>query len=174
MLAPVCRCLRYACVQACIYVHATSITQFSIFYLGATHIQDLSQEDAHYSETVSAVLHGNSSRWIDQNTLTHLVPSCGSAFSKWSYEDFLLPISFEGSSQWLLKYILFNVPNLQCKDKTGNSPRSRYWEGGSRFRKSTPQEELGANHVLAERRRREKLNERFIILRSLVPFVTKV
>jgi hypothetical protein len=28
--------------------------------------------------------------------------------------------------------------------------------------------------VLAERRRREKLNDRFITLRALVPFVTKV
>ncbi|MQL94542.1 hypothetical protein Taro_027200, partial [Colocasia esculenta] len=36
------------------------------------------------------------------------------------------------------------------------------------FCKGTPQHELSASHVLAERRR-EKLNERFIVLRSLVP-----
>jgi len=119
-------------------------------------------------------LHRNSSRWSDPNTLTHLAHSRQSAFSKWSYENHILPISFEGTSQWLLKYILFSVPNLHCKDKNENSPSSKDGEGGSRYQKSTPQEELSANHVLAERRRREKLNERFIILRSLVPFVTKV
>jgi hypothetical protein len=36
------------------------------------------------------------------------------------------------------------------------------------------QTELSASHVLKERRRREKLNEGFAMLRSLVPFVTKV
>lgn len=80
----------------------------------------------------------------------------------------------EGTSQWLLKYILFSVPFLHTKYRDENSPKSRDGDAAGRFRKGTPQDELSANHVLAERRRREKLNERFIILRSLVPFVTKM
>ncbi|XP_038982750.1 transcription factor GLABRA 3-like isoform X2 [Phoenix dactylifera] len=34
--------------------------------------------------------------------------------------------------------------------------------------------DASASHVLSERRRREKLNEKFLVLRSLVPFVSKV
>lgn len=83
----------------------------------------------------------------------------------------------EATSQWLLKYILFSVPYLHSKYREENSPKPRDNGDASanRFRKGgAAQEELSANHVLAERRRREKLNERFIILRSLVPFVTKM
>ena len=83
-------------------------------------------------------------------------------------------MAVEGTSQWLLKYILFSVPFLHTKYRDENSPKSRDGDSAGRFRKGTPQDELSANHVLAERRRREKLNERFIILRSLVPFVTKM
>ncbi|KAF2571265.1 hypothetical protein F2Q70_00003223 [Brassica cretica] len=60
------------------------------------------------------------------------------------------------SSQWMLKHIILKVPLVH--DNTKN--------------KRLPREEL--NHVVAKRRRREKLNERFITLRSLVPFVTKM
>jgi hypothetical protein len=35
-------------------------------------------------------------------------------------------------------------------------------------------DEIGASHVLSERRRREKLNKRFMILKSIVPSISKV
>ncbi|XP_058083197.1 transcription factor BHLH42 isoform X2 [Magnolia sinica] len=142
---------------------------------GSPQIHDLPQEDTHYSQTVSAILQLNCGRWTNSSSNGYFDYSQQSAFSKWSGKNnHLLCLPLEGTSQWRLKYILFTVPFLHNKYRDENSPKSRDGDNGSRFRKSTPQDELSANHVLAERRRREKLNERFIILRSLVPFVTKM
>lgn len=142
-------------------------------YSGLLLMDGLAQENTHYSQTVSAILQGQPTRWAD-SLPTY---STESAFSKWTIrsDHHQLPVALEGaSSQWLLKYILFSVPLLHSKYRDENSPKARDADAAARFRKGTPQEELSANHVLAERRRREKLNERFIILRSLVPFVTKM
>lgn len=91
-----------------------------------------------------------------------------SAFSKWFAPSTAFPshrhnLLLDGAAQWALKYILFTVPLLHTKPRDGAAAR-----------RGTPSDELNVNHVLAERRRREKLNERFIILRSMVPFVTKM
>ncbi|KAI4340221.1 hypothetical protein MLD38_025081 [Melastoma candidum] len=134
---------------------------------------ELSHEDAHYSQTVSTILQCQHGRWAEESSTSYAGYSSQSAFSRWSARaDAVLSVPSEGNSQWLLKCILFSVPLLhsQCRDENRDS------ENGipARFRKGTQADELSANHVMAERRRREKLNERFIILRSLVPFVTKM
>ncbi|KAM7258451.1 hypothetical protein ACFE04_014192 [Oxalis oulophora] len=136
-------------------------------------LEDLSQEETHYSVTVSTILNNKPTRFPDTSARgSHLAYSNQSAFAKWKNQiHHLENTSFEGTSQWLLKYILFSVPFLHKKYSHEISPKS---SDTFRLRKSASQDELSANHVMAERRRREKLNEKFIILRSLVPFVTKM
>ncbi|VVA13981.1 PREDICTED: basic helix-loop-helix [Prunus dulcis] len=142
---------------------------------GPLALEELTHDDTHYSETVSTILQRQATRWTDSSSTDHVAYSTQSAFIKWTTRvehHMLVPI--EGTSQWLLKYILFSVPFLHTKYRDENSPKSHEGDASTRLRKGTPQDELSANHVMAERRRREKLNERFIILRSLVPFVTKM
>ncbi|OVA05768.1 Myc-type [Macleaya cordata] len=137
-------------------------------------MEELTQEDSHYSQTVSTILQQNPVRWPEYSAIGYVGYSSQSAFGKWSNQtNHLLHLPLDGnSSQYLLKYILFHVPFLHNKYRDENYSRSS--EAPNRLRKGASQEDLSANHVLAERRRREKLNERFIVLRSLVPFVTKM
>ncbi|KAK8521816.1 hypothetical protein V6N12_066399 [Hibiscus sabdariffa] len=147
---------------------------------GPQPLHELSQEDTQYSQTVSSILQAQPTRWAESPSTKFAATysATQSAFSNWTTrsDHHLHSAVVEGTSQWLLKYILFTVPFLHTKYRDENSPKLRESDAAAaaRFRKGTPQEELSANHVLAERRRREKLNERFIILRSLVPFVTKM
>ncbi|KAK8688476.1 hypothetical protein V6N13_087241 [Hibiscus sabdariffa] len=144
-------------------------------FSGPEFLDGLQQENTHYSQTVSAILQGQPTLWGDSPSTGHPTSSTQSAFSKWTIhsDNNHFQVVVEGTSQCLLKYILFSVPYLHSKYRDENSPKIRDTDPDARFRKGIPQEEPSANHVLAERRRREKLNERFIILRSLVPFVTK-
>ncbi|KAL2900637.1 Basic helix-loop-helix protein A [Bienertia sinuspersici] len=147
---------------------------------GASPMEDLSEdeEDTHYSQTVSIILQLQSSRWAEPSSTTSAAPSScylshssNSAFLSWKSNSHLLHSPSEGTSQWLLKYILFTVPSLHSKYhlNSNNTMSSEKQSSGG-----VHNDELTANHVLVERRRREKLNERFIILRSSVPFVTKM
>lgn len=143
-------------------------------FAGIHPLEDLTQEDTYYSQTVSNVLQNQSTRWTDSPSIGYITYSTQSAFAKCTTNsNHHFHAAVDGASQWLLKYILFTVPYLHTKNHDESSPQTR--DSATRLRgKGTPQDELSANHVLAERRRREKLNERFIILRSLVPFVTKM
>ncbi|XP_039025145.1 transcription factor BHLH42-like isoform X2 [Hibiscus syriacus] len=142
-------------------------------FSGSRSLDRLQQENTHYTRTVSNVLEGQPIRWTDSSSTGCPTSSIQSAFYKWT-NNHQFQVAVEGTSQCLLKYILFSVPYLHGKYRDENSPKIRDTDGGTRFSKGFPQEELGANHVQAERRRREKLNERFIILKSLVLFVTKM
>jgi hypothetical protein len=143
---------------------------------------ELDMLGASTSET-DAVLAGSSQQRLPgvQRFENHQGPSqwsTGSAFVDW--KDRPPPVveeSARSNPQWLLKNVLFNITNLYNADEV--SAWNREIDGNSslngRNRKPVGgQEDLNVSHVLAERRRREKLNDRFMSLRALVPFVTKV
>ncbi|QCD85042.1 transcription factor MYC2 [Vigna unguiculata] len=73
-----------------------------------------------------------------------------------------------GTSQKLLKKVLFEVPQMHLDGLHESQEENDYKEG---MRLET--DEIGMNHVMSERRRRAKLNERFLTLRSMVPSISK-
>ena len=90
------------------------------------------------------------------------------------------------NQQRMLKQALFHITHLygtrgedskeaESSLATMDNDREdkRFAGAGSRKPGGGP-DEVNGSHVLAERRRREKLNDRFMTLRAVVPFVTKV
>jgi len=123
--------------------------------------------------------------------------SCASAFLVWSKGSKPSQKVAE-KRQWILKEALFRVTRLYNNTNNSTAWKENRKEADSSFvvvdkanknnnnnedrrapdlgsQKPLPStEETNANHVLAERRRREKLNDRFMALRALVPNVSKV
>ncbi|XP_044448453.1 basic helix-loop-helix protein A [Aegilops tauschii subsp. strangulata] len=123
-------------------------------------------ENAHYAQTVSLILHRNNAlRQADGlHTGSYLAISHRSSFSRWDAGIHGRTVAQGAARQKMLKSVLLFF-NATCNKPPGDL---RCDEAGARR-----EVDFGASHVMQERKRRGKLNERFIILRSLVPFVTK-
>ncbi|RVX09227.1 Transcription factor GLABRA 3 [Vitis vinifera] len=75
-----------------------------------------------------------------------------------------------GTQQKLLKKVLFEVAQMHggclMSSRDNNGDNDEIWRPEA--------DEITLNHVLSERKRREKINERFSVLRSLVPSINQV
>lgn len=126
---------------------------------------DIDGDEAHYKRTLSAILR-NSKESVSMPFV--FTGSHASSFRHWQKKlTSLKPLG--GTSQKLLKTMLVNASWIQggrpMKPSEENEITNKVWK---------PEGDDAANHVLSERRRREKLNEKFLILRSLVPSISKV
>ncbi|KAK2664096.1 hypothetical protein Ddye_002670 [Dipteronia dyeriana] len=128
---------------------------------------DLRGNDLHYQSVLSALLKTS-------HQLGPKFQNCDqeSSFCSWKKGGLMMncKIKRDGITQKLLKKILFEVPRMN-NDRLLESPEDNCIKNDV-YRPEA--DEIAANlHVLSERKRREKLNERFITLKSLVPSISK-
>ncbi|KAL0408202.1 UNVERIFIED_CONTAM: Transcription factor GLABRA 3 [Sesamum radiatum] len=124
-------------------------------------------DDIHYQVVLSSLL--KSSHQLV------LGPYCRnrnreSSFVNWKDRPVSSRTPHTATPQRLLKKVLFEVARMHenCRLESGK-------QHGKKDDLSKPDaDEIDRNHVLSERKRREKLNERFMILGSLVPSGGKV
>nr|WIE96204.1 basic helix-loop-helix transcription factor [Loropetalum chinense var. rubrum] len=128
---------------------------------------DLRNDDFHYTSVLSALLKSS-----DQLVLGPHFKNCNkaSSFVSWKKGGLvgtLRPGS--GTSQTLLKKVVFEVARMHgdhlFESRDNNGRNDGIWRPEA--------DEINMNHALSERRRREKLNERFVVLGSLVPSKSK-
>ncbi|THU67246.1 hypothetical protein C4D60_Mb05t22630 [Musa balbisiana] len=125
---------------------------------------DLDGDDSHSAKTVAVIL--QNSKYVKP------VSSCPkishkSSFAIWRI-DMNPPKPFTSMSQKLLKKLLVDITWLH------DGRLQSHQENGRQEKTCKPEGESGVRHVLSERRRREKLNEKFLVLRSLIPSISKV
>ncbi|XVF52908.1 hypothetical protein PTKIN_Ptkin05aG0056000 [Pterospermum kingtungense] len=128
---------------------------------------DIRSDDLHYKTVLSSLLKSSHQLILGphfQNSNRE------SSFLSWKKSGLVKSWKARDETpQKLLKKILFEVPLMHDK-RLQESPE----DNGVRDAAWRPEaDEICGNHVLSERRRREKLNERFMILKSLVPSNSK-
>lgn len=119
-------------------------------------------DDAHYQGVLSTLLK-SSHQLILGPYFTN--SNQESSFVSWNIERSQFVHKRVTTSQRVLKLVAFEVPRMhgdwKLKSSKGYDKRESIWRPEA--------DEIDNNHVLAERKRREKLNERFMMLGSLVP-----
>ncbi|KAK6251311.1 hypothetical protein QUC31_008928 [Theobroma cacao] len=128
---------------------------------------DIRSDDLHYQTVLSALLKTSHQLILGPHFRNS---NQESSFMRWKRNGLVKSQKAgDETPQKLLKKILFEVPQMHDKGLL-DSPE----DNGIRDAAWRPEaDEICGNHVLSERRRREKLNERFMILKSLVPSVSR-
>lgn len=86
-----------------------------------------------------------------------------SSFTRWKRSSFATTMGEK--SQKMLKKIIFEVPRMKQNEVLlPDTPKDSEIKVGDET----------ANHALSEKKRREKLNDRFMTLRSIIPSTSKV
>ncbi|XP_010545729.1 PREDICTED: transcription factor EGL1 [Tarenaya hassleriana] len=133
---------------------------------GQNHVNmasfDAKNDDVHYQSVLSMIF-----KTTDQLILGPQFQNCDkrSSFTRWkrgAFVRFIGPNTGSNVNQKMLKKILFEVPRMNKNDSV-ETPE----DSGNRVGDEP------ANHALSEKKRREKLNERFMILKSIIPSVNK-
>ncbi|XP_062074328.1 transcription factor EGL1 [Humulus lupulus] len=127
---------------------------------------DLQTKDLHYQGVLSTVL--KSSHQLILGT-HHEKFHHESSFVSWKKGMFHKLLKPRGTPQNLVKKILYEVPQMHLNrtidSLEDNSIGSGVWRPEA--------DEIGMNHAIAERKRRERLNEKFSILKGMVPSLSK-
>ncbi|KAF1874021.1 hypothetical protein Lal_00041462 [Lupinus albus] len=127
---------------------------------------DPQSDDWHYQSVLSTLLKSSDQLTMGTHFQNFRQESSFVSWKKGGPMDCQRPRA--GKSQNLLKKVLFEVHRMHLEGLLESQEENDYKDG------TRPEvDENGTNHVLSERRRRAKLNERFLTLRSMVPSISK-
>ncbi|KAJ6705557.1 TRANSCRIPTION FACTOR EGL1 [Salix purpurea] len=128
----------------------------------------LQSDDLHYQSVLSCLSKTSHPLILRPNVqYCHQEPS----FVSWKKAGLMHSQKLKsGNPQKLLKKILFEVPRIHVDGLLDSPENNRDKVVGG----MPDADEIDASHVLSEKRRREKLNKSFMILKSIVPSISKV
>lgn len=131
------------------------------------NLLDLRSDDVHYQSVLSSLLKSSHQLILGPQFRDCHQESSFVSWNKGGLAHCHNPVG--GTPQKLLKKVLFEAPRMYVDDLLESPEENGNKDGALR----PDADEVVMNHALAERKRREKLNERFFILRSMVPSISK-